>query len=109
MKNLTFSLLILSLLVSCCEEAIPEKAENETIDAIVMMPDLRECACCGGYILQVGATTYNFKAFPENAPSDFQSLTYPEDFPISVKVNFTPGFQCGNVKYVTLTQIRKVN
>jgi hypothetical protein len=109
MKNFAFSFLVFTVMVSCCEEAIPEKAENETIDAIFTMPDLRGCVCCGGYTMEVGATTYNFQTFPASASIDFQNLSYPKDFPISVKVNFTPGFQCGDVKYVTLTQIRKVN
>lgn len=109
MKNLTITLILLSTVVSC-EETLPNKVENwDAIDAIITMPDLRACVCCGGYFLQVGSTTYNFETFPANASSDFQNLTYPENFPISVKVNFNPGRQCDQVKYITLTQIRKVN
>jgi hypothetical protein len=110
MKNLTFVCVLLLTVASCCEETIPENSENkETVDAILLKPDLSACLCCGGYILQVGANTYNFEALPANASSDFQNLTYPEDFPISVKVNFTSNYQCGHVKYISLTEIQKVN
>lgn len=108
MKNLGFYLLTFACSISCCEESTPE-VESEIIDAIITMPDLQECVCCGGYILQTGETSYNFEAFPSNASGDFKNLMYPESFPISVKVKFTPGRQCGNVKYITLTHIWKVN
>ena len=49
--------------------------------------DFRECACCGGYFIEIDNTKYRFDELPEG--SELNLLNNPE-FPINVKLDWIP-------------------
>jgi len=46
--------------------------------------DLRMCACCGGYYIQIDNVTYEFDTLPAGSTIDLQK----ETFPIMVKLDW---------------------
>jgi len=49
-------------------------------NGIITGPDIRMCACCGGYYIQIDTLTYEFNDLPDNSNINLQT----ESFPISV-------------------------
>lgn len=53
-------------------------------DGIITGPDIRMCACCGGYYIQIDTVTYEFNSLPDNSDIDLQK----ETFPLAVKLDW---------------------
>ncbi len=39
--------------------------------------DARECACCGGYFIEIDSVTYRFYDLPENSDIDLLNSSFP--------------------------------
>jgi hypothetical protein len=39
--------------------------------------DYRMCACCGGYFIEIGDSTYRFSALPENSEIEITDTIFP--------------------------------
>ena len=65
----------------CCQK---EDSHIYKSDGIITGPDIRMCACCGGYYIQIDSVTYEFNSLPDNSNIDLQT----ESFPISVKLDW---------------------
>jgi hypothetical protein len=70
----------------------------------IIGPDLRMCACCGGWYILIDTTTYEFESLPLNSKIDLQS----ETFPLNVKLDWeiSDRVACPN-KYITILRIEK--
>ena len=44
---------------------------------IITGPDMRLCACCGGWYIQIDSVTYEFDILPNNTNFDLMTQTYP--------------------------------
>jgi hypothetical protein len=47
-------------------------------------PDLRDCACCGGWYIQIDTVVYQFDTLPQNSGIDLGK----ETFPLKVKLDW---------------------
>jgi hypothetical protein len=71
---------------------------------IITGPDIRMCACCGGWFIQIDSTTYEFNALPDNSKINLET----EIFPIYVKLDWqlsTAGACTANK--IIITRIKK--
>ena len=51
---------------------------------IITGVDMKMCACCGGYYIQIDNVTYEFETLPAGSNIDLQNATYP----ITVKLDW---------------------
>lgn len=74
MKRIVASLILIFLIaiVSC-------SAENELYSSsgTITGIDVRECACCGGYFIEIGEVTYRFFNLPDNSKLNLENPTFP--------------------------------
>lgn len=54
-------------------------------EGVITGPDLRECACCGGWYIRIGGSEYRFYQVPDESNLD---LTH-ETFPLRVELRWT--------------------
>jgi len=65
----------------CCQKGNNSDYQS---NGIIMGPDIRMCACCGGWYIQIDSLTYEFDSIPANSNIDLQK----ESFPILVKLDW---------------------
>ena len=74
MKRIVASLIFIFLIaiISC-------SAENELYSSsgTITGIDSRECACCGGYFIEIGEITYRFYNLPDNSKLNLENPTFP--------------------------------
>ncbi len=90
--------LFTGIFFSCAED---ENAFQSS--AIINGPDIRECICCGGYLVEIGDSTYNFESLPASANIDLIT----ETFPIAVNLDWTRNRKCGDIQYIDITRIER--
>jgi hypothetical protein len=75
-------LLILSFVffVSCNKEN-----NNYKSTGTITGPDVRMCACCGGWLITIDNTQYQFNSLPGNSSIHLDN----EKFPIPVRLDWT--------------------
>jgi len=79
--NTLYLVLIFAVLSSCRDES------EKTSIGIITGPDYRECACCGGYFIEIGKETYRFLTdeLPEGS-INFDLID--AQFPIKVRLRW---------------------
>jgi len=99
MKNLIFIVLTSLLLVSCSNDSDNDFNSEGLITGI----DLRLCACCGGYFIEIEDVVYNFTdEFPNKESLDLENL------PLKVKLNWElKSGGCDN--FITISAIEPIN
>ena len=65
----------------CCQK---ENNNGFQSNVIITGPDIRMCACCGGWYIQIDSLTYEFDSMPRNSNIDLQQ----DSFPIAVKLDW---------------------
>ena len=80
MKRMMFFGILLLMCISSCTEDENNYMNNGTITGI----DFRECACCGGYFIDINDSTYRFF----NLPSGSEIKLDNPIFPIYVKLDW---------------------
>jgi hypothetical protein len=95
----TAILLIVFLLTLCKRE--PDNYESK---GTIIGPDLRDCACCGGWYIKIDTTEYEFDSLPNETDIDLLKDT----FPIKVKLDWelSDRMPCP-YKWVIITRIIK--
>jgi hypothetical protein len=70
----------------------------------IMGPDTRDCACCGGWYIEIDSSTYEFDSIPNNSNIDLQKDSYP----IFVKLDWklSDGIACP-YKRITIQRITR--
>ena len=79
-KIITVALLIIALSSVSCSLGGDDSMSNGTITGI----DIRECACCGGFFIEIDNVTYRFYDVPANSELNLENPT----FPIYVKLDW---------------------
>jgi hypothetical protein len=70
-KLIIISIVLLPILIAC-------KKENNIPDTgTIIAYDLRECACCGGWFIEINDSTYRFLQLPANSNLDLQNAAFP--------------------------------
>ena len=87
----------------CCHK---DNNEDYKSKGKILGPDYRECACCGGFYIQIDSLTYEFDSIPTNSNINLQKDT----FPISVKLDWqlSDNPACPN-KRISIQKIIKTN
>ena len=67
----------------------PPVDEFESI-GVITGPDLRACACCGGYLITIEGKQYRIWEFPADHDLVFNSM---ENFPMTVRLDWEPAPQ----------------
>jgi len=60
-------------LVSC------QKEDPYLSEGTITGPDFRECACCGGWFIDIGGETYRFQELPCSCSLDLMNEEFPLD------------------------------
>jgi hypothetical protein len=78
--------------------------DNPGSRGIITGPDLRDCACCGGWYITIDTTDYEFDTLPVNSEIDLGK----ETFPVYVRLDWqlSERLPCPN-KWITITWIKK--
>jgi len=98
-KKTLFIVLLLTGVILSCEK---EKDDYQST-AVITGPDIRECICCGGYLIEMNDSTYNFDTLPASSNIDLST----ETFPLNVKLDWSYDRDCGGIKYITISRITK--
>ena len=72
--------IIIGGFMSCNQENSKDFISN----GIITGPDIRMCACCGGWYIQIDGIIYEFDSLPDNSSIDLQK----ETFPVFVKLDW---------------------
>jgi hypothetical protein len=70
---------LIALSLSC-----DRKAEEYSSKGVITGQDMRMCACCGGWIINIEGENYLFDALPTNSSLSLEK----ESFPLSVLLNW---------------------
>ena len=79
--------------------------DNDTYKSvgIITGEDLRMCACCGGYFINIDDVTYLIDSLPKNSNLNLQQETYP----ITVRLDWQlSGSSCPNPR-IDVLRIKK--
>jgi hypothetical protein len=80
-----------------------EKEDNYQSMGIIIGSDVRDCICCGGYLIEIEDSTYNFDVLPASSDIDLIETS----FPVNVKLDWTYDRECGDIQYIEITKIVK--
>ena len=69
-KHIIICCLILVSALSC-------RKDNFESEGLITGPDPRDCACCGGWFIEIGSATYRFNDLPANSDLDLSKETMP--------------------------------
>jgi len=79
-KNISTLLLLFLIAFASCSMENDLYSDSGTITGF----DVRECACCGGYFIEIESITYRFYNLPDNSKLNLEN----PDFPIFVNLNW---------------------
>ncbi len=78
MKKLFLFMSSLLLLLICCEDINDTVGDSQyESDGIITGVDMRECACCGGWFIDILDSTYRFYEIPGNSSLKLNEETFP--------------------------------
>jgi hypothetical protein len=81
MKKLIIALYFLLFGILSCSTEVDEFMDEGSITGY----DHRECACCGGYYIDMGKNRYRFYELPDNSSFNLDNPV----FPIYVRLDWT--------------------
>ena len=82
-KHIKFLAILFSasifLYSACCEHDDDDDAGYCSEEGIILSPDFRDCACCGGWFIEIGNDTLRANNLPQEfvASFDFSDLPLP--------------------------------
>lgn len=74
MKKLIIILNILIFSIFSCSTTEVEEFSDK---GVITGPDTRECACCGGYFIDIGNATYRFYQAPPESNVNLNNAEFP--------------------------------
>jgi hypothetical protein len=101
MKIHLISILFLLFLLTQCQKG----GDNYKSEGVITGADLRDCACCGGWFINIDTVQYEFDSLPENSKIDLMI----EVFPIYVKLDwqFSEKTPCTDNRIIITRIIKK--
>ncbi len=73
-KIITAALLLIVLCFISCSLG---EAGSTTSNGTITGPDVRECACCGGFYIEIDNVNYRFYNVPPNSNLNLENPTFP--------------------------------
>ena len=99
LKNLLIMFVLFAFVaISSCKDG-----DDFQSTGLIIGPDVRDCICCGGFVIEIEDSTYNFDALPGSSPIDLEN----ETFPVKVKLDWTHERLCGDIQYISISRIEK--
>ena len=80
-----------------------EKEYDYQSVGVITGPEVRDCICCGGFLIEIDDSTYNF----DNLPSSSDIDLIEESFPIEVNLDWSNDRICGDIQYIEIKKIMK--
>jgi len=78
MKKFLFLFIsFLFVLCACTDKGTTSKDIGYMNSGIITGADLRECACCGGWFIDIDKVKYRFYALPQGAGFNLDTCTFP--------------------------------
>ncbi len=99
MKTIIIALSILLFNILSCSSDVNEFKDDGTITGY----DVRECACCGGYFIDIRKVTYRFFELPVNTNFNLDSAS----FPVYVRLDWTKNVNSCLGDEITILRIEK--
>jgi hypothetical protein len=81
-----------------------ENVSNYKSNGIIIGPDPRMCACCGGWYIQIDTITYEFDALPDNSDINLQVVSFP--IPVKLDWELATEAACPDTR-ITILRIKK--
>ena len=69
-----FGICILFITLTFCHK---EHYTDFASSGIITGPDIRACACCGGWFIQIDSITYEFDTLPDDSDINLEKETFP--------------------------------
>ena len=91
------------VLIFCMSCSMEEDSYKST--GVITGADDRECACCGGYFIEIDRNTYRFFNIPPNSNLKLDNPV----FPIYVKLDWNPDPNACLGDEIIVTRIAKQN
>lgn len=82
--------IVFALMFIRCTNSSDTHTELYNSDGTITGYDMRECACCGGWFIVIGDTTYRFYELPKGSNIFFELETYPIEVKLDWKKSPTP-------------------
>jgi hypothetical protein len=82
MNKLYLIVFFFLLFISACNKETDEMDEGR-----ITGPDLRECACCGGWFIEISDSTYRFYDLPPNSDLNLEKESFPIDVELIWKID----------------------
>lgn len=105
MKQLLPIVIALMMIFPACHKSDrgTDPADVKHSNGIITGRDLRKCACCWGWIIEIDNATYKFEKVPAGSPIDLNNLVYPAAVNISWR---NPRGNCGYpmIEVVSISQ-----
>ncbi|MFT5512903.1 MAG: hypothetical protein ACI8SE_001302 [Bacteroidia bacterium] len=80
-----------------------EKDPTPTVNGIITGQDFRKCACCGGWFVEVGDSTFRFYEIPKTNVLNLDN----ETLPLEVSIDYTQEDGRCMPDLIVLNKIRK--
>ena len=71
---------------ACCEDHDDDNSLHCSEEGTIIAIDFRECACCGGWFIEVGSDTLR----AVDLPQDFKESLDANEFPLPVLMEWSP-------------------
>ncbi|MCB0587188.1 MAG: hypothetical protein KDD06_17945 [Phaeodactylibacter sp.] len=71
---------------ACCEDHHDDEPDTCAEEGIIIGIDFRECACCGGWFIEIGNDTLR----APDLPQAFRESLDPNEFPLPVYLDWAP-------------------
>jgi hypothetical protein len=93
-------IIILAFGLTLCQK----EKDNPKSTGIITGPDLRDCACCGGWYITIDTTHYEFDSLPVSSNIDLAKETFPVHVKLDWKLSERPSCP---YKWITISWIMK--
>lgn len=92
MKTLVFFCIFLILIIPACNTDKSTNSEDKfKSDGVITGANYRDCACCGGWFIDIADSTFRFDLLPDGSSLDLMN----ETFPVEVRLDWhRKDFQC---------------
>ncbi len=76
-KLFLFCTFLLLILISCKVDKSSDVEDQFLSDGTITGEDYRDCACCGGWFIDITDSTFRFYQLPDGSNIDLTNETFP--------------------------------
>jgi hypothetical protein len=105
MKKLLIGLFLsLIFATSCKEQNVPFPTNDYQSKGIITGGDPRDCACCGGWFIEIDTSRYRFNSLPDSSGINLEK----ETLPLKVKLDWKKSDHICLGDEIIVTRIKKI-